>query len=103
MIKEWEENDGLGREDGKTLVDFYATWCGPCRVMSRIIEKYSEEVPELRIVKIDVDKNPELAEKFSVQSIPTLIFLDGENVKDRSVGVISESELREKAARLLTE
>lgn len=95
---EWNENDGKTFDtlDGKTLVDFYATWCGPCRTMSRIIDQYSEKNPDIRIVKVDTDKNPNLSAKFEIMSIPTLLVLDGGEVKERIVGVTSESELDSK-------
>ena len=75
---EAETNEGL------VLVDFWATWCGPCMMQAPILEQLSEEMDEdeLKIVKIDVDENPETAQKFGIMSIPTLLFKkDGEVVK----------------------
>ena len=72
---EAETNEGL------VLVDFWATWCGPCMMQAPILEQLSEEMDEdeLKIVKIDVDENPETAQKFGIMSIPTLLFKkDGE-------------------------
>lgn len=83
-----------------TLVDFFATWCGPCKVQGPILEKVKEKVGDAgTIIKVDIDKNPELAARYRVQSVPTLIlFKDGEPVW-RTVGVqqpdLLEAKIRE--------
>lgn len=72
------------------LVDFWATWCGPCQEMGALLEEIAEERPDIKICKIDVDENPELARKYRVFSIPTLnVFKNGE-VTARTVGVQSK-------------
>lgn len=71
-------------KDGVVLIDFWATWCGPCRMQAPILEQLSSEVDEdeLRILKMDVDENPETAREFGIMSIPTLLFKkDGQVVK----------------------
>lgn len=80
-----------------TLVDFYATWCGPCKMMHPILEQVKEKVNEsATIVKIDLDKNQDLSAQFRVQSVPTLIiFKDGE-VKWRAAGVHTADDLEKK-------
>lgn len=80
-----------------TLVDFYATWCGPCKMMHPILEQVKEKVGDsAAIVKIDVDKNQDLSAQFRVQSVPTLIiFKDGE-VKWRAAGVHTADDLEKK-------
>ena len=83
MIKEIINND-LENEinDGLVLVDFYATWCGPCQLISPIIEEVAKEHENIKVIKIDVDKFPELSRKYGIMSIPTLmVFSRGKEVK----------------------
>ena len=76
----------------KVLVDFYARWCGPCKLLGPELEKLDDEV---KIVKVDIDKYRDLARSYGVMSIPCLVmFNDGEELK-RSVGFMPESKLRE--------
>ncbi|MBO4697947.1 MAG: thioredoxin [Lachnospiraceae bacterium] len=74
---------------GKTvLLDFYADWCGPCRRVSPLVERLSEEHPELAVGKINVDDEPELAEQFGVMSIPMLVVLKDGKVAAKNVGAM---------------
>ena len=73
------------------VIDFYADWCGPCKVLSPMIEKLKENNPDVVIEKINVDENRELALEFSVRNIPTVIFLKDDEVVAREIGVKQES------------
>lgn len=79
--------DSLIQTDKLVVVDFYATWCGPCRNLMPIMQKISEEVEDSAIVgKVDIDNNAALVAKFGVQSIPTVIFIKDEKIVERLVG-----------------
>lgn len=78
---------------GKTVVDFFATWCGPCKMMAPVLAAASEEYTDVKFGKVDVDKDGDLAMRYGIMSVPTLIvFKDGEAVQ-KSVGAISGEEL----------
>ena len=81
------------KEEGKVLVDFFATWCGPCTMLAPVLEQVADSKPEVKIVKVDVDEEPELATRYKVMSIPTLIVFEKGEVVKKSLGVISKAEL----------
>ena len=75
------------------LVDFWAPWCGPCRMVSPIIDQLADEHPELVIGKVNVDEEPELAQAFGVMSIPTLVVLRDGKEAERAVGAMPKSKI----------
>ena len=76
------------------LLDFWASWCGPCRMLSPIVDEVAEERGDVKVGKVNVDEQPELAGEFGVMSIPTLIvFKNGEEI-DRSVGALPKARLQ---------
>lgn len=81
------------KAEGKVLVDFFATWCGPCTMLAPVLEQVADSKPEVKIVKVDVDEEPELATRYKVMSIPTLIVFEKGEVVKKSLGVISKTEL----------
>lgn len=80
---------------GVTLVDFSATWCGPCNMLAPVVDKASEEHTDIKFGKVDIDKDMDIAMRYKIMSVPTLIlFKDGE-ILSKSIGLISASELEE--------
>lgn len=90
-IKENEFNEKI--KAGKVLVDFYANWCGPCKMLSPIIEEISEENPNYTFYKVNVDEASEISRKYGVMSIPTLIKFENGEQKDKSIGLKSKEDL----------
>lgn len=81
------------KSDKKVLLDFYADWCGPCRMVSPLVDEIAEENPQLFVGKINVDQNPELAQKFGVASIPTLVVMKDGKIVNHSVGAMQKSKI----------
>ena len=82
------EFDKLIQEDKPTLVDFYATWCGPCKMQAPILEEVKKNVGDkANVIKVDIDKNEELARRYTVQSIPTIILFKNGKAVWRAVGL----------------
>lgn len=84
------------------LVDFYADWCGPCKMMSPALDKISEEYAgKAKVVKINVDENPEVAQQYGVMSIPNFKFFKGGQVVDEALGAMPATDLTNKLDQLL--
>ena len=79
---------------GKVIVDYWASWCGPCRMLAPVFEELSNEIKDIKFIKLDVDDNSDVAESYGVMGIPTLIlFKDGKEIK-RIVGFKSKEDLK---------
>ncbi|NLT64157.1 MAG: thioredoxin [Clostridiales bacterium] len=75
------------------LIDFWASWCGPCRMLSPVVDEIAEERTDIKVCKINVDDEPELAGRFGVMSIPTLVVLIGGQLRNKSVGVVPKDKI----------
>ena len=94
MLKHYSENNFDEVIKSKVLVDFYANWCGPCKMLSPILEQLVSEV-DIDIVKVDVDKYQDLAREYKVMSIPCLILFDNEKEIKRTLGFMPKEKLKE--------
>ena len=82
-------------KEGRVLVDFYATWCGPCKMVAKTLDQYAEEVSEVKIVKINVDEEADIASEYNIRSIPTLIYFEDGEIIERQTGNVALSKLKE--------
>lgn len=100
VLKDDVFNEEVLNKKGIVLVDVFATWCGPCKMLSPIVDNVAEEVTDIDVAKIDVDENNEVAQKYGVMSVPTLLlFKDGE-LMDKSVGFQSKEQILDMIAKV---
>lgn len=91
-----DKNFETETKDGLVLVDFWATWCGPCRMQSPVIDQLDEEMGDkVTFTKVDVDENPATAQQFGIMSIPTLLIKKDGQVVDKLIGYHSKEQLEE--------
>ena len=101
LTKENFKNEVL-ESDLPVLVDFWATWCGPCKKIAPDVEALAEAYKDQVIIgKCDVDDNDELTGKFGIRNIPTVLFIKDGEVKDKTVGAVTKAQLEEKVKALL--
>lgn len=79
--------------DQTVLVDFYADWCGPCKMMAPVVEEVSNEAAGVKVCKINIDENMEIAQKFGVMSIPTFIAFKNGEIAGKQIGAVQKSAL----------
>ena len=95
MILKIDKNnfEEVKNSDKKVLIDFYADWCGPCRMVSPIVDEIAEENPQYLIGKVNVDEQPELAEQFGVFSIPCLVVMNNGEIVPQSAGARPKAQI----------
>ena len=102
MVKEInaEEYAEIINSSSPVVIDFHATWCGPCKVLSPILEELNDEIEGVEFVKLDVDQHPQIAGQNQVMGVPTVVILKNGEVKDRFVGVQPKEVIKEKITSL---
>ena len=102
MVKEInaEEYSQIINSTNPVVIDFHATWCGPCKVLSPILEELDDEIDGVEFVKLDVDQHPQIAGQNQVMGVPTVVILKNGEVKDRFVGVQPKEVIKEKITSL---
>ena len=102
MVKEInaEEYSEIINSTNPVVIDFHATWCGPCKVLSPILEELDDEIDGVEFVKLDVDQHPQIAGQNQVMGVPTVVILKDGEVKDRFVGVQPKEAIKEKITPL---
>ena len=85
--------DSIKNQEKPVLLDFYADWCGPCRMVGPIVEQIADERDDIIVGKVNVDENPELASQFGVMSIPTLVVLKNGEIANQSVGALPKAKI----------
>lgn len=94
VIELTKDNFNTETAQGKVLIDFWASWCGPCKMLSPIVDEIAEEAPDgLKVCKVNIDEQPALADRFGVMSIPTLVVLKNGEAVASSVGVRPKSAI----------
>lgn len=94
LSKEMKFEEEITKEK-VVLVDFYADWCGPCKMLAPILEQISEENPEIKIIEVNVDEYSDEAKNYNILSIPTLVLMENGKEKKRLVGLVSKEEILE--------
>ena len=90
--KENFENEVL-RSDKTVLVDFWASWCGPCKMLSPIVDEVADDRPDIKVCKINVDEQPELASRYGIMSIPTLMVVKDGEIVSQSTGARPKAQI----------
>ncbi len=93
MILEKDMNFSEIIQGEKVLVDFFATWCGPCKMIAPVLEKFAAAHPEITVIKVDVDDFPTIANEYGIRSIPTLIYFSKGEIVEQKLGFMDLNKL----------
>lgn len=96
MITEYNSENPIVIGDKPVLLDFYATWCNPCKLTEKYLKSFSENYPDIVIYKINVEENDDITKKYGITSLPTLIYENPEGISWRHVGLMTSKMLEEK-------
>ena len=79
----------------RVLVDFWASWCGPCKVMKPTVQKFADDNPDIKVIFCNVDEESDLAKEYSIRSIPTLMYFEDGEIKGKKIGNVSAGQIKE--------
>ena len=82
------------KSEKPVLVDFYADWCGPCKMLAPVMEQLSDEITDVEFYNIDVDENPDLAREYRIMNIPAVIAIKGGQVAGQQIGLVSKDDMK---------
>ncbi len=97
LIKSKADYEAILSSNTTVFVDFFADWCGPCKMVGPLVEKISESNPDVKFVKVNVDNNPDIASMYGIMSIPTLIVFKNGTLAKQAVGFMQEADLQKLA------
>ena len=100
ILKNKNEFSQIINENDMVVVDFFATWCGPCKMLTPVIENVEKVLSNVKFIKVDIDQFNDLASEYRIQSVPTLIFIKNKEIVAKSVGYLDEDALIEKIKSL---
>lgn len=100
QIKTKQEFDQLTNENKNVVIDFYASWCGPCKMLAPIFENVAAPTQNVKFVKVNVDEATELASLFGIQSIPTMIYIKEKKLEKRELGFKTKEQILENIERI---
>ncbi len=96
MVKEIKENEfNEVIKEGKVVVDCFAVWCGPCKMMGPILDQVSSENSDVKFYKLDVDNANDITKEYEIMSIPTLLIFEDGKLKNKSVGLVGKDEIND--------
>ena len=95
-----EFEQAVNADDELVVVDFFATWCGPCQMLAKELEALDKEQEAFRIVKVDIDENPGLTRQWEISTVPTVFMIKDGQVKDKAVGFLPKQLLKQKMENL---
>lgn len=88
-------------QEGFCIVDFYSDTCGPCKMLAPVLEKLESELPFINVIKVNISTYPAYAQEFDVHAVPTILFLNEGELKERALGFMTEAQIREKISEHL--
>ena len=94
-----EFDQAVNAGEDLVVVDFFATWCGPCKMLTPVVESMSETHPEVHFYKVDIDEEIELATRFQVMSVPTLLYMKKGQIVGKSIGLVSKADMESEIAK----